>query len=101
MTVSVRIHGRKNRGRKKSGTDGTVPIFSENNWGTSPSVPGLFQAASQPARYYGRFVSSSSRGLASARESLCRGLGSRWFTERFHRNAHVTHFQHGQIFCTT
>jgi DNA-binding response OmpR family regulator len=24
-------------------------------------------------------------GLASARESLCRGLGSRWFTERFHR----------------
>src|SRR5712675_1904011 len=43
---------------------------------------------------------SSSGGLASARESLCRGLGSRWFTERFHRNALVTHFQHGQIFCT-
>src|SRR5271156_5913829 len=39
-------------------------------------------------------------GLASARESLCRGLGSRWFTERFHRNALVTHFQHGQGFCT-
>ena len=38
--------------------------------------------------------------LASARESLCRGLGSRWFTERFHRNALVTHFQHGQVFCT-
>jgi hypothetical protein len=38
--------------------------------------------------------------LASARESLCRGLGSRWFTERFHRNAFVTHFQHGQVFCT-
>src|SRR6478609_10746151 len=37
--------------------------------------------------------------LASARESLCRGLGSRWFTERFHRNALVTHFQHGQVFC--
>ncbi len=36
----------------------------------------------------------------SARESLCRGLGSRWFTERFHRNALVTHFQHGQVFCT-
>jgi hypothetical protein len=39
-------------------------------------------------------------GLASAREFLCRGLGSRWFTERFHRNALVTHFQHGQVFCT-
>src|SRR5207245_6123366 len=39
-------------------------------------------------------------GLASARKSLCRGLGSRWFTERFHRNALVTHFQHGQVFCT-
>jgi hypothetical protein len=38
--------------------------------------------------------------LASARESLCRGLGSSWFTERFHRNALVTHFQHGQVFCT-
>ena len=37
--------------------------------------------------------------LASARESLCRGLGSSWFTERFHRNALVTHFQHDQIFC--
>src|SRR5439155_9589385 len=42
----------------------------------------------------------SSGGLASARESLCRGLGSRRFTERFHRNALVTHFQHGKIFCT-
>ncbi len=48
-----------------------------------------------------RFVSSFVRWiLASARESLCRGLGSRWFTERFHRNALVTHFQHGQVFCT-
>src|SRR6266566_5662225 len=37
--------------------------------------------------------------LASASESLCRGLGSRWFTERFHGNALVTHFQHGQVFC--
>src|SRR2546421_3235013 len=42
----------------------------------------------------------SSGGLASTRESLCRGLGSRWFTERFHRNGLVTHFQHGQVFCT-
>ena len=47
-----------------------------------------------------RFVSSSSGGLASARKSLCRGLGSRWFTERFHRNGFVTHFQHGQVFST-
>src|ERR1700691_1240950 len=47
-----------------------------------------------------RFVSFSSGGLASARKSLCRGLGPRWFTERFHRNALVTHVQHGQIFCT-
>jgi len=46
-----------------------------------------------------RFVSFSSGGLASASESLCRGFGSRWFTERFHRNALVTHFQHGQVFC--
>jgi hypothetical protein len=36
--------------------------------------------------------------LASARESLCRGLGSRWFMEWFHRNALVTHIQHGQVF---
>src|SRR4051794_31502047 len=43
--------------------------------------------------------SPSSGGWASARESLCRGLGSRWFTERFHQNALVTHFQHGQLFC--
>ena len=38
--------------------------------------------------------------LASASESLRRGLGSNWFTERLHRNALVTHFQHGQVFCT-
>src|SRR5881227_1754604 len=42
----------------------------------------------------------SSGGLAAARELLCRGLGSRWFTERFHRNALVTDFQHPQVFCT-
>ena len=36
--------------------------------------------------------------LASARESLCRRLGSRWFTEGLHRNALVTHFQYGQVF---
>jgi hypothetical protein len=47
-----------------------------------------------------RFVSFSSGGLASARQSLCRGLGSRWFMERFHGNALVTHFQHGQVLCT-
>src|SRR5580704_4933380 len=40
------------------------------------------------------------RRIGSARESLCRGLGSRWFTERFHRNALVIHFQHGQVCCT-
>jgi energy-coupling factor transporter ATP-binding protein EcfA2 len=47
-----------------------------------------------------RFVSFSSGGFALASESLCRGLGSRWFTERFHGNALVTHFQYGQGFCT-
>ena len=31
---------------------------------------------------------------------FCRGLGSRGFTERFHGDALVTHFQHGQVFCT-
>jgi len=46
-----------------------------------------------------RFVSFSSGGSASARESLSRGLGSRWFTEGFNRNALVTDFQHGQVFC--
>ena len=45
-------------------------------------------------------LATRSRGLASARESLCRGFGSRWFTERFHGNALVAHFQHGQLFCT-
>jgi hypothetical protein len=43
----------------------------------------------------------SSNKLASARESLCRGLGSSRFTERFHRNALVPHFQHSKVFCTT
>jgi Bacterial protein of unknown function (DUF882) len=38
--------------------------------------------------------------LASARESLCRGLGSRWFTERLHSDAFVAYFQHGQLFRT-
>src|SRR5580658_1826976 len=42
----------------------------------------------------------SSGGLVSAREFLCRCLGSRWFTERFHTNALVTHFQDDQVFCT-
>jgi hypothetical protein len=47
----------------------------------------------------GRFDSRcfSPGELASARESLRRGLGSRWFTERFHRNALITHFQHGSV----
>lgn len=40
-----------------------------------------------------------SGGLSSARRSLCRGLGSRRFTERLHRNALVRHFQHRQVFC--
>src|SRR6185437_15922574 len=39
------------------------------------------------------------RWIKSRSESLCRGLGSRWFTERFHRNALVAHFQHGQVLC--
>jgi hypothetical protein len=37
------------------------------------------------------------RRIASAREPLRRGLGSRWFTEWFHRNALITHFQNGQV----
>ena len=36
---------------------------------------------------------SWSAGLASARESLRRGLGSRWFMESFHQYALVKHFQ--------
>ena len=35
-----------------------------------------------------------------ARESLRRRIGSRWFTERFHRYALVNHFQHRQVCCT-
>src|SRR5207249_4272334 len=50
--------------------------------------------------YHFRVIASSSGGLAWSRGSLCRGLGSRWFTERFHRNALVIHFQDGQVFCT-
>src|SRR5580658_807073 len=42
----------------------------------------------------------SSGGLVSAREFLCRCLGAQWFTERFHTNALVTHFQDDQVFCT-
>ena len=33
-------------------------------------------------------------------ESLYRGLSSRRFTERFHRDTLVTHFQHCQVCCT-
>src|SRR5579863_4008426 len=36
---------------------------------------------------------------ASASGSLCRGLGSNWFTERFHSNALVTNIQYGELFC--
>src|SRR5580700_2029654 len=49
--------------------------------------------------HLGHWRERPSGGLASARESLCRGLGSRWWPERFHRNALVAHFQHGQVFC--
>src|SRR5262249_5229462 len=42
----------------------------------------------------------SSARLASPRNFLSRRLRSRWFTERFHINALVTHFQHGQVLCT-
>src|SRR5436190_14917962 len=38
--------------------------------------------------------------IASASESLSRGLGSKWFTERFHGYALVRHFQHRQV-CRT
>src|SRR5580658_5862424 len=38
--------------------------------------------------------------IGVAREFLCRGLGSRWFTERFNRNALVTDVQDDQVFCT-
>src|SRR5258708_5744746 len=71
---------------------------------TMPSPPstGPSDARERRSSAFIREVSQFLRqvDLASARESLCRGLGSRWFTERFHRNALVTHFQHGQVFCT-
>src|SRR5205085_4367673 len=50
-------------------------------------------ALSPPVRFR-LFVSG---GSASARESLRRGLGSRWFTERVHRSALVTYFQEGRV----
>src|ERR1700674_2219359 len=46
-----------------------------------------------------RLAKPLSAGFASGRKALCRGLRSSWFTERLHRNALVTHFQHGQVFC--
>src|SRR3954447_18357943 len=42
----------------------------------------------------------SSSQLASARKFLCRGLRSRRLPERFHCNALVPHFQHGQLLRT-
>jgi hypothetical protein len=45
-----------------------------------------------------RIVSSSSGELRRG-GPFAEGLGSRWFTERFHRNGLVTHFEHGQVFC--
>src|SRR5438270_2290850 len=47
-----------------------------------------------------KILSSWSDGLVSARDSLCGGFGSRWFTERFHGNALVRDFQHRQVFWT-
>ena len=47
-----------------------------------------------------RLVTSSSAWISVGEGFLCQGLRSRWFTERFHRNALVTHIQHGQVFCT-
>src|SRR5439155_10190344 len=38
------------------------------------------------------------RSIVGGGELLCRGLGSRWFTERFHGNALVTDFQDDQVF---
>src|SRR2546425_3510581 len=38
------------------------------------------------------------RSIGLGGELLCRGLGSRWFTERFHGNALVTHLQDDQVF---
>src|SRR5215469_3288608 len=46
-----------------------------------------------------RAASHRQVGLVPARKSLCRGFGSSRFTERFHRDALVTHFQHGKVFC--
>src|SRR5580704_1733410 len=72
-----------------------ILIVSREDWSRAPG-----SAAPHPAadKLISRFLRQAD--LASARESLCRGLGSGWFTERFHINALVTHFQHGQVFCT-
>src|SRR6202162_1755135 len=73
-----------------------VPPFAKNAKDGAPIL--LVMPAKSKAWATRHFRTSG--GLASASESLCRGLGSRWFTERFHRNALVTHFQHRQAFCT-
>jgi hypothetical protein len=76
-----------------------APFFSQfvpkEDW----SRP-LGSAAAHPVADKGKLAVSSSGGLASARKFLCRGLGSRWLTERFHSNALVTYFQHSQVFGT-
>jgi len=41
------------------------------------------------------FRLSFGRWISLDEKSFCGRLGSSWFTERFHRNALVTHFQHG------
>jgi hypothetical protein len=81
-----------------SKVDGDKRVYGE-------STHRLSLAKSRLRAIYGRrpfttcaISSVFSGGSASARESLRRRLGSRWFTERFHRNALVTHFQHGQVF---
>jgi hypothetical protein len=69
---------------------GDVQIES---WTTLQDTPRTFNGSDVEA--------TSPGGLAPPRNFLCRGLGSRWFTERFHRNGLVTHFQHGQVFCAS
>src|SRR5580700_1755049 len=74
----------------------SLTICSEQSLNTAPShanVPGHECSCAASLNFV--------RWTGAARESLCQGLSSRWYTEPFHRNALVTHFQHGQVCCTT
>src|SRR5689334_250921 len=85
--------------REPSGITGG---FSTDFFGASSvaSALGFRSGATPSGRLQPNIRPSTLPHKEDISKSVCRGLGSRWFTERFNRNALVTHFQDDQVFFT-